>query len=53
MSHVGNDELKEKALEEKDHDCYDYVCHGMYERDNGSLNNYYYCGRCNCLLQTG
>ena len=70
MSHAGNDELKEKVLEEKDcssdlngtewkdctcedHDCQEYTCHGMYKRDNGSLNDYYYCGMCGYLLQTG
>ena len=37
----------------KGHNCNDYVCHGMYRRDNGSLNDYYYCGECDALLQTG
>lgn len=37
----------------KGHDCQDYVCHGMYRRENGSLNDYYYCGECDETLQTG
>ena len=44
------EELRIKA---KGHDCDDFVCHGMYARENGSLNDYYYCGQCNDLLQTG
>ena len=35
------------------HDCEDYVEHGLYARPNGSTNDYYYCGKCNALLQTG
>lgn len=42
-----------KKIEEKGHDCQDFICHGMYDRGNGSLNDYYYCGKCNDLLQTG
>jgi hypothetical protein len=42
-----------KRLKKKGHDCNDFVCHGMYSRENGSLNDYYYCGKCNDLLQTG
>jgi hypothetical protein len=37
----------------KGHDCDEYVCHGMYERDNGTMNDYYYCGKCDEVLQTG
>lgn len=44
---------RRKAIKDKGHYCQDFVCHGMYERDNGSLNDYYYCGKCNELLQTG
>jgi len=40
-------------IKSKGHDCQDYVCHGMYSRENGSLNDYYYCGECDDLLQTG
>ena len=40
-------------IKAKGHDCNDFVCHGMYRRDNGSLNDYYYCGECDDVLQTG
>ena len=40
-------------IKSKGHDCNDFVCHGMYSRENGSLNDYYYCGKCDELLQTG
>jgi hypothetical protein len=46
-------EWEQKRIAEKGHDCNDFVCHGMYSRDNGSLNDYYYCGKCDDLLQTG
>jgi hypothetical protein len=42
-----------ERIQSKGHDCQDYVCHGMYRRDNGSLNDYYYCGECDETLQTG
>ena len=42
-----------ERIEEKGHDCEEFVCHGMYDRGNGSLNDYYYCGECDALLQTG
>lgn len=44
---------EEAWIKSKGHDCYDFVCHGMYARENGSLNDYYYCEKCNDLLQTG
>ena len=47
------EEENARLIKEKGHDCQNYVCHGMYERDNGSLNDYYYCGKCDELLQTG
>tara|TARA_R100001530_G_scaffold48681_1_gene36527 strand:+ start:3376 stop:3633 length:258 start_codon:yes stop_codon:yes gene_type:complete len=47
------EEERSKAVKENGHYCQDFVCHGMYERDNGSLNDYYYCGKCNELLQVG
>jgi hypothetical protein len=47
------EEERSKAVKEKGHYCQDFECHGMYERDNGSLNDYYYCGKCNELLQVG
>jgi hypothetical protein len=57
---ISNEEWKTKeekerreAIKDKGHYCQDFVCHGMYERDNGSLNDYYYCGKCNELLQVG
>tara|TARA_Y100000034_G_scaffold115234_1_gene152190 strand:- start:155 stop:448 length:294 start_codon:yes stop_codon:yes gene_type:complete len=46
-------EEEQRLIAEKGHDCHDFVCHGMYPRDNGSLNDYYYCGKCDDLLQTG
>ncbi len=45
-------EQYEKILSDM-HDCEDYVEHGLYARPNGSTNDYYYCGKCNALLQTG
>jgi len=46
-------EEREKAIREKGHYCEDYVCHGMYDRGNGAMNDYYYCGKCHETLQTG
>ena len=46
-------EQRLKAIKEQGHYCQDFVCHGMYERDNGSYNDYYYCGKCDELLQVG
>jgi hypothetical protein len=37
----------------EDHDCDDYTCHGMHDRGNGSMQNYYYCGRCGYIIQIG
>jgi hypothetical protein len=47
------DARQAEKIRSKGHDCQDYVCHGMYRRENGSLNDYYYCGECDELLQTG
>ena len=38
---------------EDDHDCEDYVEHGLYSRSDGSTNDYYWCTKCESLLQTG
>ena len=38
---------------EDGHNCEDYVKHGLYQRPNGSTNDYYYCTKCDKLLQTG
>ena len=46
-------EERARLIKEKGHYCQDFVCHGMYERRDGSLNDYYYCGKCNELLQVG
>ena len=40
-------------IREKGHDCNDFVRHGLYERDNGGTNDYYYCGQCDAILQVG
>ena len=42
-----------KRLAEKGHDCWDNVAHDLYERDNGTKNDYYYCTICDDVLQTG
>ena len=42
-----------KRLAEKCHDRWDNVAHGLYERDNGTKNDYYYCTICDDVLQTG
>ena len=42
-----------QRLEEKGHDCWDNVAHDLYQRDNGSKNDYYYCTICDDVLQTG
>ena len=47
------DAEEEAQIKAKGHDCNDFVCHGLYDRGNGSMNDYYYCGKCNELLQTG
>ena len=44
---------EKERIASKGHDCDEFVCHGMYERENGSLNDYYYCGKCDDTLQTG
>ena len=47
------DALEAERIKSKGHDCDDYACHGMYRRENGSLNDFYYCGECDEVLQTG
>ena len=48
------DEAEEaKRLAEKGHDCWENVAHDLYERDNGTKNDYYYCTICDDVLQTG
>jgi hypothetical protein len=48
------DEVEEaKRLAEKGHDCWENVAHDLYERDNGTKNDYYYCTICDDVLQTG
>ena len=42
-----------KRLAEKGHDCWENVAHDLYERDNGTKNDYYYCTICDDVLQTG
>jgi hypothetical protein len=44
---------KTKQLQEKGHDCHDFVAHDLYARDNGSMNDYYYCTKCEDVLQVG
>ena len=42
-----------KRVAEKGHDCWDNVAHDLYERDNGTKNDYYYCTICDDVLQVG
>ena len=44
---------EKERIASKGHDCHEFTCHGMYERENGSLNDYYYCGKCDETLQVG
>ena len=48
------DEAEEaKRVAEKGHDCSENVAHDLYERDNGTKNDYYYCTICDDVLQVG
>jgi len=38
---------------EDGHNCEDYVEHALFAREDGSTNDYYYCTKCDKLLQTG
>ncbi len=42
-----------KRVAEKGHDCWENVAHDLYERDNGTKNDYYYCTICDDVLQVG
>ena len=42
-----------KRVQEKGHDCSDFTAHGLYARDNGSMNDYYFCTICDEVLQVG
>ena len=42
-----------KRVAEKGHDCSENVAHDLYERDNGTTNDYYYCTICDDVLQVG
>ena len=42
-----------KRVQEKGHDCSDFTAHGLYARDNGRMNDYYFCTICDEVLQVG